>query len=406
MQQSQGINPSAVISAVILTALSVEYQAIRAHLSQLCEIIHPSGTIYERGIFLTSNNEPRVIILRETGKGNACAAQEAERAIDYFQPSLILFVGIAGGLKDVQLGDVVVASKIYSYDSGKASTTLELRPTLINTTYRLEQRIRAEVRKTDWLQRIGELAIERPPRAFFAPIAAGEKVIASTISSEWQFLKAYFNDAVAVETEGFGFFHTARANPEVDALAIRGISDLIDNKSETDAAHFQEIAACHASAFAFELLATIDVASPRQKKEALHDFFNPRNSTNISMQRELSLNAISKVKQLHKMFFSLQQTNLNDMYKCTIKFIIKLEIEINKYYEIKVDNIDIAFTLNIIESHLKEIKFLLKPLLRIYLLGKSEHSLLPLRKQISFKLDLLIEKLEYLKDLEYIKEEK
>jgi hypothetical protein len=57
--------------------------------------------------------------------------------------------------------------------------------------------------------------------------------------------------------EGYGFFSAARANQQVDALIVRGISDLIDNKSKADAANSQEIAARHASAFAFEMLANL-----------------------------------------------------------------------------------------------------------------------------------------------------
>ena len=54
--------------------------------------------------------------------------------------------------------------------------------------------------------------------------------------------------------EGRGILEVAHANQQVSALIIRGISDLIDGKSRADEGGFQEIAARHASAFAFEVL--------------------------------------------------------------------------------------------------------------------------------------------------------
>ena len=59
--------------------------------------------------------------------GGIPAALEVEKALTFFSAPIALFVGVAGGLKDVQRGDVVAATKIYAYEAGKAAQRFEPR---------------------------------------------------------------------------------------------------------------------------------------------------------------------------------------------------------------------------------------------------------------------------------------
>jgi nucleoside phosphorylase len=278
--------------AVILTALPVEYLAVRRHLRDIHEEIEPKGTIYERGIFTASDITWEVGIA-EIGEGNSNAALEAERAIAHFNPQIILYVGIAWGIKNVTIGDVVAARKIYAYEIGTAEKTFLPQAEIGMASYILEQRARAEARKDDWLKRLSfdverltpifvkkeKNDIQPIPRAIIAPIAAGEKLVTSTKSEIYKLIESTYSDAVALEREGFGFLSAARSNIDVPAMVIRGISDLIERPDNIAANDFQELASRRASAFAFEILAKFkpeDRSSDRPTKfNIAGDYINP-----------------------------------------------------------------------------------------------------------------------------------
>lgn len=240
--------------AVVLTALPTEYSAVREHLLDLHEKRHKRGTIYEVGAFSSELSRWQVLIA-EIGAGNERAALEAERAIEVFNPHVALFVGVAGGLKDVSLGDVVAATEVFGYEAGKANRQFEPRPSVAKSTHEMVARSRAEARKSNWLERIKGLRTTAVPRVLVGPIAAGAKVVADTRSAIYKFLRRNYGHVVAVEMEGRGFLAAAEVNRQVEALVVRGISDLIDDKNQVDATGSQDQAARHAAAFAFSVLA-------------------------------------------------------------------------------------------------------------------------------------------------------
>ncbi len=245
---------------VILTAISVECLAVCEHLKKQRQVKSLQHTIYECGEFLVTSERTWNVAVAEIGEGNTSADRETERAINNFNPLIVMFVVVAGGIKDVKLGDVVAATKVYDYEFGKDEDTFSPRPNLGASTYDLEQLARATRR--DWELRKESLGGKDYPNAFVAPIAAGSKVVASKESASYLLIKHNYGNAIAVEMEGFGLLDAVRANMGVSAIVIRGISDLIEDKERVDAAGYKKIAASHASNFAFEMLAKLDRESP------------------------------------------------------------------------------------------------------------------------------------------------
>jgi nucleoside phosphorylase len=240
---------------VILTALELEREAILAHLANIQRANHPKGTVYHVGTFET-NDAIWEVATTSIGAGNVGAAADAERVIEHFTPEAALFVGIAGGIKDVELGDVVASDDVFLYQFGKAGDEFRANPQSYRPTSDLVSNARATVIENQWQTRIIDGGKPRP-KAIVAPIAAGDQVVVSTRSKTYELIRKHYGKAVAVEMEGGGFLRATYANRDVASLVVRGISDLLADKEATDAAGWQPIAAANAAAFTFELVAHI-----------------------------------------------------------------------------------------------------------------------------------------------------
>ncbi|WP_405105771.1 5'-methylthioadenosine/S-adenosylhomocysteine nucleosidase [Micromonospora sp. NBC_01405] len=235
---------------VILTALNLEYEAVRDQLTDLQVRRHPAGTRFEVGRIDQSDCR---VALGLVGKGNHPAAVLAERAMAEFSPAAVLFVGVAGGLwPNIQLGDVVVASKIYAYHGGTSEDDgLKARPKAWEIPHEADQIAHHVARSATWR---GGLPAGSAPVVHFGPIAAGEVVQDSGISEQAQWIRQHYNDAVAVEMEAAGVAQAGHLNRALPVVVIRGISDHADgSKVASDGQHWQPRAARHAATFATAL---------------------------------------------------------------------------------------------------------------------------------------------------------
>ena len=267
--------------AVIVTAIPVEFEAVlsSSRLSNWKTDEQPGG-IYRRGKLLETSWE---VMLVRSGMGGIEAASATERAIQYFEPDVAFFVGVAGGIKDASLGDVVVADEVLYYEFVKvgAKEKVRVRPKGIPCSFDLVQMAYDEVTTKGWLERLDDYDSKEANalKAFVGTIASGEKLVASRRSTLYSFLRDNFNQALAVEMEGYGFLQACNAR-KVPGLEVRGISDLLSGKKKADREGYQGLAARNATAFTLQVLSRLGGGKGCLKKEinapALPANFLPR----------------------------------------------------------------------------------------------------------------------------------
>lgn len=254
---------------VVLTALQLEYTAIRKHLVGIQVHRHSAGTRFETG-----RVAGRHVAIAVIGEGNMSAAAITERAITEFGSHTVLFVGIAGALVDwLRLGDVVVGTRTYGYHSGRSTdTAFRTRPRAWPSSHELEQ----VARSVDVADKWRSTLVTRP-RVYFAPIAAGEVLLDSRTSPVAAHLRDHYEDAVAVEMESAGMASAGQLNNAL-TLTVRGISDFAAGAK--DRTGRPRAAAEHAAAFAAAVIAQLDDTDPP------HETSRPEPDSGIAVHNE------------------------------------------------------------------------------------------------------------------------
>jgi nucleoside phosphorylase len=209
----------------------------------------------------------RIAILRQTEQGNGEAQEAARDLIDDLQPSLLLVVGIAGGLPsdDISLGDIVLSTRIHDF-------SLEARKFQEATTYNvgggpIAKSIASGVANLgareselgDWWSDLppkppvtfsptklygpkvwqkdvrnklqvhyGKGVAERPPLFSAGPIASSDRLV-----KDPKLLFPWITSArgiLAIEMESAGVHRATRER--VPMLSIRGLSDIVGLKRQ------------------------------------------------------------------------------------------------------------------------------------------------------------------------------
>lgn len=277
------------IDVLIVTALKLERLAVREHLTDV-ETETGSGLAADIGTSLTSPGQRIAII--ETGPGNVNAGILTAKAEETFRPEYIVMFGIAGGVKDVAIGDVVASSKVYWVEGGKAADRFRPRPDFAAVSPSVLQLARAVSADNSWMGRIKSSGgtwpgAGREPESFVGPIVVGEKVVIDERADVAQIISETFSDAIAVDMEDFGALRGGAVNERAKTIAIRGVSDLMAHKADADASGSQPLAAANGAAFLFELLDRLTSSTTLTAAEASAPPHADRINQFVSVARRL-----------------------------------------------------------------------------------------------------------------------
>jgi nucleoside phosphorylase len=249
------------MNLAIITPIQVELDAVLSKVSpyreQILEGVRYMLVPYQ-GLHHSFN-----LVLQLGGAKNENTALATEKVMRNFSPHAAILCGVAGGVKDVAIGDVVVGTKFYGYDFGKVTSDgFKTRPEAGYYSKHMLATAQSVAASTAWRSRCRN---NQPCKVIFGAIAAANKVVAATDSVEFRRLKDDFNDTTAVEMEAVGFSQAMHFYPAIPHINIRGISDLLDNKSKSDEGGSQERAADNMAAFVLELVYQLKVDHPHEQ---------------------------------------------------------------------------------------------------------------------------------------------
>lgn len=218
------------VDVLLLCAIPVEWDSLKSLLQGA--VPDPNSNDPAIRGRMESDGRSFSAALVEVGMGLKPAAMATLKAVDKYNPSLVVFVGIAGGIKDVKIGDVVIANKVYDYETGKVADG------------QFQSRSDTRVSRADLIGIARNLRATYQPeeyRIFVGALASGDKVVADIKSTELKRIKSMGSDSLALEMEGSAVLDAIdRAQSNPDYFLVRGISDLVEEKTVTDREGGQE----------------------------------------------------------------------------------------------------------------------------------------------------------------------
>lgn len=248
---------------LVITAVELEHTEVRNRLLNTERV--RAGDIWMMRGEVPGDRINWTVYLARAGMGNATSAALVGLAARDLNANLVAFVGIGAGLKsaDHRHMDVVVASRIHNPYAGKQVPTesgskLLGRGNTYSVPAPLLAMVNACITDSEWTSSARSRHYNADhPHAYVAPIVSVESVQADTSGPVMQEIHERFQDAAALDMESFGLAAGSDIH-NLPVLAVRGLSDFVDDKSNKGNDDVQPLAAGNAAALLRDILVFAD----------------------------------------------------------------------------------------------------------------------------------------------------
>jgi len=240
----------------VLGAFADEIQVLENELENR-QVIERAGIQFSRGLL-----NGKEVILAYTGVGKVNAAMTTTLVINNFNPSMVIFTGIAGGVNpDLKPADIIIAEKCVQHDLNFIYTdslvsypvtnpvTGRENPVFFESDHELLQYLKDHVSDI----RLHSYEIEGllyHPKVRFGIIATGDAFIASN-RKKTELITRFQADAVEMEGAAVAQICYQQDTP---FIIVRSISDSADENAEMDVEKFLSVASENANRVVLKLL--------------------------------------------------------------------------------------------------------------------------------------------------------
>ncbi|MGK0272783.1 MAG: nucleoside phosphorylase/CheY-like chemotaxis protein [Cocleimonas sp.] len=246
-----------------ITALRhTEFESLLANGMRWTELDVNDCNKYYTAVFNDKNGVPRKAVATYcSSMGMAISAAISMKVILKFNPELLIMTGIAAGVEGkVNLGDVLIADKVWDWGSGKtqdseSGTTLLNDPNIIDTDEKLSSEMKDISSKRLYVDKIKSNFQGNTPQNSLSihvgALASGASVLAD--SKTIDLIKAQKRSVIGVEMEAFGVVVASKlcGIEGVKALIIKSACDFASSEKNDD---WQKYSAYTSTSVATEII--------------------------------------------------------------------------------------------------------------------------------------------------------